>query len=116
MILYVDDEPINLKLFEVMFRGKFEILVAESGVEALELLKDNESIKVIVSDMKMPLMNGLEFIQEAKKINSKIPYYLLSGYGINEEISEALNSGLIKGYYQKPFKRNVLEEEFVKCM
>jgi len=103
-LLYVDDEPINLMLFEAIFRVKYEIIVARSGKEGLEKLKSNPQIEVVISDMRMPEMNGLSFISEAKLLYPKIYYYILSGYDITREIQESIANGLILQYFQKPFK------------
>ncbi len=111
MILYVDDEYINLKLFELMFKNKYRTVISESPDKALEILKENNDIKVVITDMKMPVMSGVEFVEKAKVYKPELPYYLLSGYGMNERISEAINSKLIEGYFQKPLKKGLIEKE-----
>ena len=105
-VLYVDDEPINLELFQMSFRNSFNVLIAESGHSGLNVLKDSEKIQVVISDMKMPEMNGIEFIKKAKKIYDNIYYLILTGFEINDEIRDSLKSGLIKGYFQKPLNKN----------
>jgi response regulator RpfG family c-di-GMP phosphodiesterase len=60
-ILYVDDESINLQLFEINFSKKYEVLTADYGIKGLEVLIDNPDIRVVVSDMKMPNMKRLLF-------------------------------------------------------
>ena len=104
-VLYVDDEPINLDLFELAFKNSFDILTADSGAEGLIVMSKNDNIQVVISDMKMPEMNGIEFIKKAKKIYDNISFLILTGFDINEEIKESLNSGLIKGYFQKPMNK-----------
>ncbi|MGQ1786368.1 MULTISPECIES: response regulator [unclassified Saccharicrinis] len=111
VVLYVDDEPINLKLFTIMFRGVYEIVTAESGAEALEILDDHTGIDVVITDMKMSGMNGLDFVSAARKVRGGIPYFLLSGYGLTPEIEKALDADLIDGYFQKPLKKSKIEEE-----
>jgi len=71
-VLYVDDEPINLELFKMSFRRVFNVIVAESGPQGLEVLQNTNGIKAVISDMKMPNMSGLEFIQKAVTYNSSI--------------------------------------------
>lgn len=102
-VLYVDDEPINLKLFELNFRSKYNILTASDGFEGLEVLKNNPGIKVVISDMRMPRMNGIEFITTAKKSFPHISYYILTGFDITDEINEAIEKKLINKYFRKPF-------------
>lgn len=66
-ILYVDDEQLNLQLFATVFKKKFNVITAESGLEGLEKLDKNKDICIVISDMRMPEMNGIEFINTAKK-------------------------------------------------
>jgi CheY-like chemotaxis protein len=58
-ILYTDDEEINLKLFEFNFSKKYDVITAINPQEGLDCLKVMPNIKVVISDMKMPGMNGL---------------------------------------------------------
>ncbi len=103
-VLYVDDEVMNLFLFENLLAGKFEILTAKSPELGLEILKNDNTIDIVISDMKMPVMNGLQFIEKAQEFYKKCPYLILSGYHKISEIEEALESGMIRGYLQKPFE------------
>jgi response regulator RpfG family c-di-GMP phosphodiesterase len=112
----VDDEPTNLKLFELNFRKKFDVLTALSGDEGLEILKNNNSILVVISDMKMPGMNGVEFIKKAKASFPHIRYYILTGFDITEEIADALNENLIQKYFRKPFNMNEIERSILEFL
>ena len=115
-LLYVDDEPTNLLLFELNFNKVFDILIADSGLEGLEILRENPHIKAVISDMRMPEMNGIEFIKASKEEFSEISYFILTGYEIDEEIFEALNQGLIKKLFKKPFNKKVIEEAIKKSL
>lgn len=103
-VLYVDDEAMNLFLFENLLAENFEIVTARSPEKGLEILSEDDSFDLIISDMKMPGMNGLEFIKKAQEFYKKCPYLILSGYHKIPEIEEALESGLIRSYLQKPFE------------
>lgn len=103
-LLYVDDEPINLMLFKTMLRKKYNIITAESGFNGLEELSLNPDIRIVISDMKMPGMNGLEFIKIAKEKYPNVIFCILTGYEITDEIMLALEANLIYQYFQKPFK------------
>jgi two-component system, response regulator, stage 0 sporulation protein F len=105
-LLYVDDEPINLILFEVNFKKKYNVFTAASGYEGLTCLKSNPSIMVVVSDLKMPGMNGLEFVKHAKRDFPNIIFFILTGYGLTEEISAAIEEKMINKYFSKPFNIN----------
>lgn len=108
-ILYVDDEPINLFLFNQLFGKKYKVLTADSGYAGLDIIEKNPQIEVVISDMKMPGMDGLEFITKAKELYSKMHYYILTSYDITPEIDNALKTRLIDKYFQKPFNLKEIE-------
>lgn len=113
-VLYVDDEPINLMLFKVNFKKKYDVLTAEDGLKGLKILDEHNEIKVVISDMRMPYMCGLEFVEKAREKFPEKKYYLLTGYDITDEIQDAINNGLILKCFQKPFNiheiTNAIEE------
>lgn len=117
-LLYVDDEPANLFLFKASFQNSFKIYTANSGIEGLEILASNsDEIIVVISDMRMPKMNGVQFIKQAKGKYDSIGYFILTGFDFNEEIEEALKGGLINKFFTKPFDTDLIEsaiEEFVQ--
>ena len=113
-ILYVDDEPINLQLFEMNFGQKYDVLLAESGHSGMRLLDDHQDTSVVISDMKMPEMNGLEFIKEAKAKYPNKNYLILTGFDITDELKDALRVGLIMKFLQKPFNIDQIEHEIEK--
>ena len=108
-ILYVDDELLNLELFALVFKKKFNVITAESGSEGLEKLKQNKDVCIVISDMRMPGMNGIEFINNAKKDFNNIAYFILTGFEITEDIADALNQKLINRYFKKPFNSKEIE-------
>lgn len=108
-ILYVDDDQFNITLFEFNFKNEFEILNATSGSEALQLIKDHDEIAAIVSDVRMPEMDGIEFITKVKETKASLPCFLLTGYGGAQEVVDAIDQNLIVGYFSKPFdKENII--------
>ena len=108
-ILYVDDEPINLMLFAENFGKSRKILTASSGQEGLDILRSNTDVSIVISDFKMPEMNGVQFIKIAKKEFPDIIFYILTGYDINDEIEDCLNNKIISDYFSKPFNRSAIE-------
>ena len=109
-ILYVDDEETNLLLFQIAFEGAREVLLANSPDEGLiKLIENKERIISVISDMHMPKMNGVQFINEAKKTLNTIPYFILSGYAYNDEIDTALKEKKILKFFTKPFDRAEIE-------
>lgn len=103
ILLYVDDEPINLKLFELNFNKKYEVMLANDGFAGLDMLEKRRDIQIVITDMKMPEMNGVEFIRKAKSKFPEKKFFILTGYEITREIQQALDEGLILKYFSKPF-------------
>jgi len=102
-LLYVDDEYINLQLFEVLFSEQYEVFIASNAMQGFTILDKQPDILIIISDMKMPGMNGIEFITKAKEKYPIKKYYILTGFDITTEIKASLENGLIQNYFKKPF-------------
>lgn len=114
-VLYVDDEQINCQMFLFNFRREYDVLVAESGAEGLEIIRNNR-IEAIISDLKMPEMDGIEFISKAKTNLPRAKTYILSGFDRNEEVEKALNSGLVNDFFQKPMNIVLIKETLNKAL
>jgi CheY-like chemotaxis protein len=114
-VLYVDDHAANLQLFQLMLKKRCEVKIAESGQEGLEILKLFKDIDIVVSDLDMPNMNGLEFIQKAKKIKNDIPFFILSSSLKTNEIKEAIKNNLINNFLRKPLRSDEILNEIYKC-
>jgi len=110
-ILIVDDEVNNLQLLKRTFRGKYRIITASNGLEGLETLKGNlNDISLIVSDHKMPIMEGTKFLEEANKIAPDVIKILLTGFSDIEIITDAVNKCNLFQYVLKPFNPDELQE------
>ena len=107
-ILYVDDEEINLELLQLTFMSELDVITATSAREGLQILDRNQDIRVIISDLKMPEMNGLDFIKEIKNRNHDRVCMLLTGFMESEVMLEGFNKELIFRYIMKPWKKDVL--------
>ncbi len=102
--MFVDDEELNLLLFEKRFENDFNIIVASSGKEALETLEKHAgNVKVVISDMRMPYMDGLQFIRLAREKFANIHYFILTGFNYNVELETALKEGRIDRLFSKPY-------------
>src|ERR1700683_536052 len=93
-ILVVDDERDNLDIFRFNFRRNYTLTFAESGAEALELLKQ-QTIAVIVTDQRMPGMTGLELLRAARELRPDTVNILVTGYADVPTLGEAINDGLL---------------------
>lgn len=103
-ILIVDDSKLIHKMFEVMLRGH-QLVHANDGVEGLQKLAEHADVAMILLDINMPRMNGLEFLGEVKKDEalSGIPVVVVSTEGKEEDTRRALDLGA-GGYITKPFQ------------
>ncbi len=103
-ILLVDDEINNIQLLKRILRGKYNILTASEGREGLEILEKNlDKISLIISDHKMPVMEGTEFLRRANQIAPDVIKILLTGFTDIEILTDAVNTCNLFQYITKPF-------------
>ena len=104
-IMAVDDEASITKALHRLFRkDDYQLLTASSGPEGLELLKNAEKpVSLIISDQRMPGMNGSQFLEQAKKIFPDAIRFLLTGYSDMDAVVDAINKGGIHRYLTKPW-------------
>jgi GAF domain-containing protein/class 3 adenylate cyclase/response regulator of citrate/malate metabolism len=102
-LLVVDDEPDNLDLLYRTFHREFKVLRAESGPVALEMLAKESEVAVIISDQRMPLMSGTEFLSLTATQYPDVIRIILTGYTDVEDLVEAINSGKVFKYVNKPW-------------
>lgn len=102
-ILIVDDQPgIRIVLQEVLKNEGYEIQTAGSGLEAIELIK-NEDFDALLTDMKLPGMNGVEILQHASDLNKKFVIMMMTAYGEQELVDQAKSLGAAH-FFKKPFE------------
>lgn len=102
-LLFVDDEERVLRSLRSVFRRDYDIYVASSGVEALEILAQ-QPIDVIVSDQRMPNMTGNELLAKVRHQYPRVMRILLTGYVDKMAIIDTINEGEIFRYISKPWK------------
>jgi response regulator RpfG family c-di-GMP phosphodiesterase len=108
-ILLVDDEQSILdSLYRFCRQRKWDALLANSGLQGLELL-NTEKVDVIISDMRMPNMDGAKFLAKAKITSPNSVRILLTGYADMEAVISAINEAKIYNYLNKPWDDNMLE-------
>ena len=103
-VLVVDDSRLIHKMFEVMLRD-FELVHAADGLEALQRLGEHADIELILLDINMPNMNGLEFLDKIKQDSAlaDIPVIIVSTEGREEDTIRGLQAGAA-AYIKKPFR------------
>lgn len=108
-MMVVDDEPDNLDLLYRTFRREFQVFKAESGLAALQVLEKEGEMAIIISDQRMPGMNGTEFLSKTVDRFPDTIRIVLTGYTDVEDLVEAINSGKVFKYITKPWQPDELK-------
>jgi len=106
-VLFVDDEPDNLTVFEAACTPQFRVLTANSGERALKLLAEHEVI-VLLADQRMPRMTGLELLSKVRVDFPEVVRMLVTAYADLENAIEAINCGQVRRYLKKPWEHGEL--------
>jgi response regulator RpfG family c-di-GMP phosphodiesterase len=115
-VLCVDDEPNILSALKRLLRKEdYRLLTAGSGKEGLTTLSQNK-VEVVVSDHRMPEMNGTEFLKEVKQHYPNIIRIILTGYTDVDTITEAINEGSIYKFFLKPWNDHNLQLELRQAL
>lgn len=103
-ILIVDDEPDMLKLLSMTIQRKtpYQVTITNNPLEALELAKKG-GFDIVISDLKMPGLDGLELLDAVKSLDPDTPVILITAYGTIESASEAMEKGGFD-FITKPFR------------
>ncbi len=101
-ILFVDDERRVLDGFRRQLRGRFQVHVATTPIEGLKQIQYEGPFPVIVSDLKMPLMDGVRFLTRSRQMSPDSVRILLTGHADLESAMDAVNSGYIFRFLTKP--------------
>lgn len=109
-VLIVDDEENNLQLLKRTFRGQYNLLTASNGLEALQVVKEHgDKIALIVSDQKMPVMEGTDFFKQVRETHPQIIKILLTGHVDTDILVAAINDCDLFQYILKPFEPEELK-------
>lgn len=101
-VLCVDDEPNISRALQWLLQKEFEVVTANSGQEALALVRDND-FDVLISDQRMPVMTGVEFLREARKISPRSIRILLTGYSDLQAVLRSVNESEVYRFINKPW-------------
>ncbi len=106
-ILVVDDEPnYQIVLSELLRDEGYEVFTADSGTAGLPIVRDTD-LDLVLTDMKMPGMDGIEFLRKIKEFNKELPVILITAYAEVEKAVEAMHLGAFT-YLAKPFSNEEL--------
>ena len=101
-ILVAEDEESNFELVRIVLQKRYRLLRAHNGIEAVTINED-EHPDLVLMDIRMPEMNGLDATRIIKEVNHKTPVIALSAYAFEENVNEALAAGCDE-FLAKPFK------------
>lgn len=114
-VLFVDDEEDIRFSFEDHFEGVFPLFLAHNGKSALALLDGRQDIGVVVTDIRMPEMSGLQLIEEGRSRHPDLGFIVVSGHGEADDIIQALRLGA-RNYLRKPYQFEELGQAILQEM
>ena len=103
-ILYIDDEEDNLTVFNSTFRRNYNVHLALSGREGLEIMK-NYDIHLVITDQRMPDMTGVQFLEQIIPLYPDCIRMILTGFSDVQAIIQAINKGRVYRYISKPWRQ-----------
>ena len=109
-ILCVDDEEAVINFMELFLSKHYEVHTAKSGTEALEIFQEEGPFNVILSDVQMPNMTGVELVPKVLELSPNTTCILLTGHSDFTRVHELLNSGQVYKYIVKPVLPETLLE------
>lgn len=116
-IFVVDDDNMNLARTRIILGKEYDVVLADSGIEALAKLQ-NKKADMVLLDIDMPGMNGLETFERMKKFAADIPVIFLTASGLEEDVQNAIKLGAAN-YLKKPYRPQELlkrvSQEFEKA-
>src|ERR671933_313359 len=101
-ILVVDDEPANLRMMERLLRGRYRVLTAAGGREALEILR-GERVSLLLTDERMPGMSGIELLRESRRLDPDIAKMIVTANTDNQTFMNAINEARASRVIHKPW-------------
>ena len=101
-ILVVDDDNMNLARTKIILGKEYDVLTAESGMDALMRLRDTK-VDMVLLDIDMPEMNGIETFERMKGFAPEIPVIFLTASGLEEDVVNAIKLGAVN-YLKKPYR------------
>lgn len=115
-ILFVDDEPNILEGYQRSLRRDYDVTIAVGGAEGLKILREKDGFEVVVSDFKMPEMNGVEFLTKVREQFPDIVRVILTGQAEMSAAIDAINEGNIYRFLNKPCPQDLLRSTLDDCI
>ncbi|MFA5060635.1 MAG: response regulator [Candidatus Omnitrophota bacterium] len=112
-VLICDDEESIRESLKLILSDHYDLIATESGEQCLECLKNSKDIGIVLIDIKMPKVNGLETLRQIKEARPDVKVVMVTGYKSVETAQEAIRLGA-DGYIVKPFKSEEILETIRK--
>jgi response regulator RpfG family c-di-GMP phosphodiesterase len=109
-VLLVDDDQALLNGLKRQFHGRFNLLTALGGEEALEVLNSTEAVSTVVVDMQMPKINGVQLLEKVSEVSPDTTRIMLTGNADQQTAIDAVNKGKIFRFFNKPCDSDFLAE------
>lgn len=104
-VLYVDDDPQHLQLYSLTLRDEFNVVTAQGAEQGLRVFEQQGPFEVVISDMRMPRMNGTDFLSRVRAIDDGVVRILLTGDADLDSAMRAVNEAFAFRYLTKPCAR-----------
>lgn len=114
ILIIEDEEEMRIALTEVLIRNGYSVHTASNGIEGLELF-NKEPFNMVITDVKMPKISGLEVLKEIKKQSPQIPVIMITAYGTIDNAVEAMKEGAFD-YILKPFSAEILDDTVLRAI
>lgn len=115
-LICVDDEPFIVQALDRLFKEHFEVITTISPIEAIELVKQNKDCAAVISDYRMPEMNGVDLLKEVRQIVPFAARAILSGQIDLTQISDAINHADIHKFIMKPWENEYLKVQILEAI
>jgi signal transduction histidine kinase len=114
-ILVVDDDQLVIAVLNSVFKELYDTRTAESGQQALDILRSGFQPQVIIADQRMPSMTGAEFLAESRKLLPDTVRVVLTGYTDINDVIASINDGYVYRFMTKPWEERTLLETVRLC-
>lgn len=113
-ILIAEDAESNYLYLQILLREQYEILHAKDGIETVKMVRE-EKPDLLLLDIKMPNMDGLEALQQIRAINQTLPIIMQTAYAFESDVETAMKAGAT-AYLTKPIMKKDLYETIEKYL
>ncbi|MCX5875078.1 MAG: response regulator [Deltaproteobacteria bacterium] len=115
-LLFIDDEEVNRSNFQQTFTEEYDLLLASSGEEALEIIAQAPGLALILADQRMPGLSGAEVLARARELAPHTERIMITAYSEPDDIMAAINQGHVYRYILKPWASEELRIAIIQAV